>query len=315
MNAGGVVVVNRIEVVVDTDLGTDVDDLQALLVVLGAPGFTLRAVTVSYGDTRLRSRLARRLLDLAGRPEIDVHRGFGQPMSDVPVFWMGHEGRGVPGVDTSLDDSVVGPLADGSPVLPDLTGSHLLAIAPLTTAARFLGGLDRTPPISVAVMGGDFDGVLGDEAEHNFACDPVAAAAVARSMVATTYCGFEQTSRTRAGMDVATALEGAGPLGRLAGDQMRRWWKATEPESEMFPHDAVTALTMIHPEFFQFEHGVVEVEPRGRLAGRSVFHPEATSSTRRVVDMDIPLVEAAVRDYMLAACLAVPVGADEGSGK
>mgnify|MGYP003337849372 CR=1 FL=1 len=44
--------------VIDTDVGTDVDDLWTLAMVPGLPSLHLAAVTTVYGNTDLRARLA-----------------------------------------------------------------------------------------------------------------------------------------------------------------------------------------------------------------------------------------------------------------
>ena len=53
----------RRPVVLDTDIGTDVDDLLALALLVGSPEVQLIGVTTVYGDTALRARMSRRVLD------------------------------------------------------------------------------------------------------------------------------------------------------------------------------------------------------------------------------------------------------------
>jgi inosine-uridine nucleoside N-ribohydrolase len=74
----------RRPVLVDTDpgllvWGLDVDDDLALLFLLGSPEVEIVAVTTAYGNTTgpLAYRDAKRLLALAGRSDIPVHRGAG----------------------------------------------------------------------------------------------------------------------------------------------------------------------------------------------------------------------------------------------
>ncbi|MCF2436166.1 nucleoside hydrolase [Streptomyces thinghirensis] len=52
--------------VLDTDIGSDVDDALALGVLPGSPEADLAGITTVYGDTLLRARLAHRLAALAG---------------------------------------------------------------------------------------------------------------------------------------------------------------------------------------------------------------------------------------------------------
>ena len=52
----------RIKVVLDTDIGTDIDDAWALGFALAHPGFELLGVTVTDGDTAARAKVACKLL-------------------------------------------------------------------------------------------------------------------------------------------------------------------------------------------------------------------------------------------------------------
>lgn len=70
----------RIKVILDTDIGDDIDDAIALSFALGSPEFDLLGVTVVYGDVVTRARIARRLLRLRGRDDVPVLAGFERPM-------------------------------------------------------------------------------------------------------------------------------------------------------------------------------------------------------------------------------------------
>ena len=87
---------------IDTDVGTDVDDLWTLAMVPGLPDVHLEAVTVVYADTDLRARLASVALNAMGI-DAPIHRGCEQTLSGKSIMWAGHEGDGVDGID------VVGP--------------------------------------------------------------------------------------------------------------------------------------------------------------------------------------------------------------
>jgi inosine-uridine nucleoside N-ribohydrolase len=58
-----------LKVILDTDIGSDVDDLLALAVLLGSPEWDLTTVSTVYGDTVLRARIVRRAYRLAYRPD------------------------------------------------------------------------------------------------------------------------------------------------------------------------------------------------------------------------------------------------------
>ena len=75
-----------IELTLDADIGSDVDDLLALAMILGLPELNLRAVTTVYGDTLLRARMVRRVYAVARRPAAPVAAGSRETRSARPVW-------------------------------------------------------------------------------------------------------------------------------------------------------------------------------------------------------------------------------------
>jgi len=65
----------RMKVVLDTDIGTDIDDAWALGYALKSPSFELLGVTVADADTPQRAKLACKLLDRLGRTNVPVAVG------------------------------------------------------------------------------------------------------------------------------------------------------------------------------------------------------------------------------------------------
>jgi len=62
-------------VVLDTDIGDDIDDAFALALLLQSPEVKLLGVTTEFGDTELRARLVDRYLAAVGRSDIPVEAG------------------------------------------------------------------------------------------------------------------------------------------------------------------------------------------------------------------------------------------------
>ena len=65
----------RMKVVLDTDIGTDIDDAWALGYALKSPSFELLGVTVSDADTPQRAKMACKLLHRLGRTDVPVAVG------------------------------------------------------------------------------------------------------------------------------------------------------------------------------------------------------------------------------------------------
>ncbi|WP_127126709.1 nucleoside hydrolase [Georgenia sp. SYP-B2076] len=82
------------KLIVDTDIGTYYDDAFAVLLAARSPEIDLLGVTTVYGDTDLRSRIARKVLDVAGRQEVPVARGIGRPISGHALMF-GFEGQNI----------------------------------------------------------------------------------------------------------------------------------------------------------------------------------------------------------------------------
>jgi purine nucleosidase len=67
------------KVIIDTDIGDDVDDAFALALALRSPELQILGITTTFGDTSLRAALAERLLGEAGRRDIPVAAGAPTP--------------------------------------------------------------------------------------------------------------------------------------------------------------------------------------------------------------------------------------------
>ena len=65
----------RTPVILDTDIGTDIDDTWALAYLLRSPGLDLKLVLTETGDTRYRAKIAAKLLQRAGRTDVPVGIG------------------------------------------------------------------------------------------------------------------------------------------------------------------------------------------------------------------------------------------------
>jgi purine nucleosidase len=63
------------KVIIDTDIGDDIDDAFAVALALRSPELQILGITTTFGDTETRARLLDRFLAEAGRPDIVVAAG------------------------------------------------------------------------------------------------------------------------------------------------------------------------------------------------------------------------------------------------
>ena len=151
-----------IPVVLDTDIGGDIDDTWALAMLLRCPELDPRLVVTCTGDTTYRARIAAGIMAAGGREEIPI--GIGIPtLRQLPYDAEPREFReNQPAFAASVDLDVYrgGVRADGVKALVDCVMSSpapvtLIATGPLTNIAA---GLVLEPAISqrarlVAMLG------------------------------------------------------------------------------------------------------------------------------------------------------------------
>src|SRR4051812_37290600 len=59
-------------VIIDTDIGDDIDDAFALALALKSPELKVLGVTTTFGNTEMRARLVERYLKAVGRSDVPV---------------------------------------------------------------------------------------------------------------------------------------------------------------------------------------------------------------------------------------------------
>ena len=69
------------KLVLDTDIGDDIDDAYALALVLASRELELLGVSTVFGNTAARARQAQTILKLAGREDVPVAVGVPSPIS------------------------------------------------------------------------------------------------------------------------------------------------------------------------------------------------------------------------------------------
>ncbi len=73
--AAGTAYLQPVPVILDTDIGDDIDDTWALALLLKSPELDLKLVVGDYGEAQYRARLLAKLLECAGRSDVPVGVG------------------------------------------------------------------------------------------------------------------------------------------------------------------------------------------------------------------------------------------------
>ena len=259
-------------VLLDTDIGSDVDDAIALALLLALAGeLDLIAVTTVSGDTALRARIASRLLAAAGRGEVEVCAGVSLPIAGGRFVHFGHEaGCVVDGPDARLlDESAPERIVRAA---REVEGLELVAIGPLSNLARALA-LDPELPRRVSgltLMGGHVREVrIGNHVcapgiDYNLCSDPAASVRVLGAGFDTTLVTADVTLSTWITEAEVAEVEAAGALGRILAEQIRVWTPikrslfgdiggAMVSDNAAFLHDPLTVWALAEPDCAHFE--------------------------------------------------------------
>jgi purine nucleosidase len=262
-----------IRAILDTDIGTDVDDCLALALILGSPEFVLEGVTCVYGDVELRGRIVRELLTLRGRAEVPIRLGTRRPLLGLrDVYWAGHEGQGLltEGEETAAFSTEHAVDFIVRTVMEHPGQIHLLAIGPLTNVAV---AMVREPRLAtnlahLTIMGGALRGPasLGlPIAEHNIVCDPEAAQIVLASGAAMTLVPLDVTTRCSIRGDHVARLRAVGdPFHDAVAAQVARYPRFAT-NGATYLHDPLAAAIAIEPGLVETVPLHVAVETQGRL--------------------------------------------------
>lgn len=257
--------------VLDTDIGTDVDDALALAYALRHPALDLQAVTTVSGDSRARAAIAARLLGVAGRSDVRVTAGVGGFEDQV---WFGHEGEGlVDGPDAPVDPH------DAPTLLLDCSHRpHPPAVVTTGMLSNLAAALHRDPSYPqrvprLTVMGGVFapvhylGTVFGAARDTNLVVDPDAAVAVLDAGFPVRYVPLDVTVQVPLRRVHLERLRGADPLGAALASLVDVWSVLLHERSRgrvpddvvAYLHDPLTVAAAVGDDFLTLERRPVTV--------------------------------------------------------
>jgi inosine-uridine nucleoside N-ribohydrolase len=145
---------DRQKVIVDMDIGDDIDDAFALALLLQSPEIDIVGITTAWGDTALRAQLLERMLRETGHGDIPVIAGISTSNNSTPFTQARYARRGkAPATPASGTAAIDFMLAQIQRQPGQLT---LLALGPLTNVGA---AIQRDPAAfrklkQVVMMGG-----------------------------------------------------------------------------------------------------------------------------------------------------------------
>lgn len=254
----------RVPVVLDTDIGDDIDDTWALAMLLKSPELDLRLVVSDTGDTVYRAKLIAKMLEVAGRTDVPVGVGIrGQkPSYNEPQrAWV---------QDYDLEDYPGRIYRDGIEAIIDTLNSSpepvtLICIGPVTNIAEVLrrdAGVARKAHF-VGMHGSinrGYEGKAQPDAEWNVKQDPRSCqTAFAGDWLSRTITPIDTCELAKlTGQNYARLLDSDEPVLQAVLENHRIWaevWRRTEraPADSSVLFDTVAVHLACSREFLKME--------------------------------------------------------------
>ena len=182
---------DRTKIILDTDIGGDIDDVLALAFAMNCPELEILAVTTVNTDPPMRARIARKMLDRFDHSHVPVAPGEKDMFDGRATFCKDINAAVVLDPEDTVSD------ASGVELIIETIRSHpgevvLVGIGPFTNIAA---GFKKAPNLSddidqLILMGGQ---VNQAEPESNIQCDPAAASYVLNLPVRKTLLTLDAT--------------------------------------------------------------------------------------------------------------------------
>ena len=258
-----------IPIILDTDIGTDVDDAFALGLILVSPELELRAVTTSGGQTEDRAWLVCRFLTQCGKPGIPIAAG-AEPQAKSEVNDQIQYRRHPAAIFNRTLKPVKEPAAEV--LLAELKKQPgeitVLAVGPLTNIARLLTDHPDSAKLmkGIVIMGGSvfagYSGKAPAEPEWNIKLDVAAARKVLESGVPLTIVPLDATALAKVPLKEQQKLFAAGrPLAWQVANLLELW---NQPVPTLF--DPVAVASLLRPADFDFQELQLTVNDQGLMA-------------------------------------------------
>ncbi len=298
--------------ILDTDIGTDVDDALALAFALRHPDLDLRAVTTVSGDTVRRARIAKILLLLAGRDDIEVAAGVsGEVSQPKRQPEAGHETAMLLGNERDL------PLSprDGVTLLVEECAAHRYEVATVGMQSNVAAAIPRDPAFAgnvprLSVMGGVFAPVrflgipLPPSIDHNLNVDQPASLRALSAGIPTLYVPGDVTMGAWLMSSHVKHLRQGDALCRALAQQIDIWARhfhrmGAIPEDHVcLLHDPLAVACMVDRRFVTSERVRVTVAMHGGVV-RTFIDPAAGHEAEIITSVDAP----AFADFWLETVL------------
>lgn len=283
-----------VDVILDTDIGDDIDDALALLFALKSPELRVRAVTTVYGDVETRGMLALRIIEALDAGDIPVQPGASKPLLEArpthkpnqavvlegwkpkrPVRWRRNMRHAVELIAEEVEKAR-GDVA-------------IVSVGPLTNIALALAAYPWiADKARLVMMGGCYS---RQEAEYNVSRDPEAAKIVFESGIPSTMVGIDVTLRCRMSQSQVESfktsnLPEVSLVYRMIEAWMNAWMKETGRRHLPILHDPLAVAVGFERSLVKTRPMCIRVEVKGEYTRGFTVPVEGRPNADVCVDVD-----------------------------
>ena len=267
------------KIIIDTDPGQD--DAVAILLALASPELDVLGICAVAGNVplHLTERNARKICELAGKPETKVYKGAVRPLlrhlvtAEEVHGKTGLDGPDLPDPQMALQPGHAVDFIIDTVMREDPDTVTLCTLGPLTNVALALNREPRIAPRirQIVMMGGGYfeQGNVTPSAEFNIYVDPHAADVVFHSGIDIVMMPLDVTHKaltTRARVEAIRALN--TPVGEATAallDFFERFDEAKYGTDGGPLHDPCVIAWLLRPDLFSGRHCNVSVETMSDL--------------------------------------------------
>ena len=258
-------------ILIDTDLGDDIDDAFALCLAMCSPEIELLGVTTVFRCASHRAKMAKALLRAGGFGNVPVHAGRSRPLACTTVHGREIDYGEAP---KSYAEEYEDVLYDGDDA-PDFLievlerSARKITIVTLGALTNIALVLQRRPDLyakieCITIMGGAFSMNWG---EYNFCCDPDAAAFVLDSGLPIRCVGVDVTFCCKLSGELLDRVQThPHPCLRMLGRMRKKWG------GEVYLHDPLALMCAFDDRFVKWQPMVCAVESGGKYANGYVIN-------------------------------------------
>ncbi len=286
------------KILLDTDIGDDVDDALALALICAMPELELLGVSTVFGNVVARAKQARSILAVAGgaHRNIPVAAGCGaglgsRPLDSIAAYLEGRipnqDGACLPeaqlpkldtrhGVDLIIETIMAG----AGDIIPVTIGAMTNLAVALTKERKIAAKIPK-----IVVMAAEVKSAF---AEWNIRCDPEAASIVFQSGIPIDVTTWEMGHIASFDNSHIERLKASKrPMGIHLMETIEYWRKQSGQHNMPSLFDPLAIATMVHPQLIQWKQGHISVELQGSTTyGFTTFNEDAKGKHRVAWSVD-----------------------------